>query len=573
MSDIVDSLIIELGLDPTKYTKGSKEIMEQQKKLRESSEKTGKTIETAGEAAGVSIGGLRNQVIELFAIFTGGRGVKDFISMLTASDASTGRLSKTLNMSAENLSIWQGAIKTVGGSAEDIMGTFQNLSQQMEQFAITGQSTMIPYLRALGVSFTDAQNHIKTADQLVLDIVDSDRWKEMVQRDPAKALAFASGMGIDQNTVNLMLQGSDALRKVLAEQKELGSASPESVKAAQDFQKAWAEIDRTATDVGRKLFVDFAPLIMDVLNTLKEAGKWAREHPDEVKAIFVGLATAFTILTAVFTVGAVGAVVAGIGEIVAALGPLAAIIGVVSVGAAALSWLFTGEAKADETGSGKGGIIGAARTVAARKARSGAQSDIDYFMSKGWSREQAAGIVANIEYESAGDPHGVPGDGGKAYGLAQWHADRQADFAARYGHDIRKSTRAEQMDFINFELRYGKERPAGNRLMKATSASEAGGLVSRYYERPEKVELEARARAAFADALAGGGKYRQPTVGAETAAAANQNFDNRQSRSSEVNIAQLTVNTKATDAEGIAKALPMALRRNGFAQQANSGMN
>src|SRR5260363_90445 len=47
--------------------------------------------------------------------------------------------------------------------------------------------------------------------------------------------------------------------------------------------------------------------------------------------------------------------------------------------------------------------------------------------AQGWTHKQAAGIVANLKIESGLNPKAV-GDGGKAYGIAQWHPPRQAEF-------------------------------------------------------------------------------------------------------------------------------------------------
>ena len=79
---------------------------------------------------------------------------------------------------------------------------------------------------------------------------------------------------------------------------------------------------------------------------------------------------------------------------------------------------------------------------------------IKYFMSQGWSAAQAAGIVANLDKES-GLTAGKFGDNGKAYGLAQWHKDRQDAFKKWSGHDIQHSSLAEQYAFVNQELTKG----------------------------------------------------------------------------------------------------------------------
>ena len=135
------------------------------------------------------------------------------------------------------------------------------------------------------------------------------------------------------------------------------------------------------------------------------------------------------------------------------------------------------------------------------KQRLGQQA-IDYFIAQGWSREQAAGIVANLEHESGFD-HQVVGDNGNAYGLAQWHPDRQTEFARWAGKPITRATFEEQLAFVQYELTQGKERSAGDRLRGARTAAEAGGIVSRYYERPADADGQASARGASAGRWAG----------------------------------------------------------------------
>ena len=115
-----------------------------------------------------------------------------------------------------------------------------------------------------------------------------------------------------------------------------------------------------------------------------------------------------------------------------------------------------------------------------------------FFMSKNWTKEQAAGITANLWHESKFDPASV-GDSGKAYGLAQWHPDRQKIFKKLFGKDIRQSSANEQLEFVQYELTHN-EKNAGRRLKNARTARDAGSIVSRFYERPKEVMKEAGSR-------------------------------------------------------------------------------
>lgn len=108
---------------------------------------------------------------------------------------------------------------------------------------------------------------------------------------------------------------------------------------------------------------------------------------------------------------------------------------------------------------------------------------MQYFQSQGWTKEQAAGIVGNLQAESSKNlKTNSVGDGGKAYGIAQWHPDRQKTFAQVMGKDIRQSTFKEQLAFVNWELN-NSERSAGDELRQAKSPEEAAAIVDRSYER------------------------------------------------------------------------------------------
>lgn len=148
------------------------------------------------------------------------------------------------------------------------------------------------------------------------------------------------------------------------------------------------------------------------------------------------------------------------------------------------------------------------------------------FMGMGWSKEQAAGIAANILQESGGNPYSV-GDGGKAYGVGQWHPDRQEDFKRVFGRDIRSSSLDDQLKFFDWELRNGpgQQRVAGDLLARATTANRAAAIVSQYHERPKDVEGEKYKRGIMADrifgSMGGGGAGASAAgEGGESAAAA-----------------------------------------------------
>ena len=173
-----------------------------------------------------------------------------------------------------------------------------------------------------------------------------------------------------------------------------------------------------------------------------------------------------------------------------------------------------------------------------------------YFVKQGWSPAQAAGIASNVIAESSGKS-GLTGDNGTAFGLAQWHKDRQANFKAWAGKDIHQATAAEQLAFIQYELTQGSEKGAGDQLKKALTGTEAGSIVSRAYERPKDVAGEASRRGAYAQSLLGiPGASAVAANAPQPGGASGTSID----RSVKTDIGTIQIQTQATDAPGIAQS-------------------
>lgn len=113
----------------------------------------------------------------------------------------------------------------------------------------------------------------------------------------------------------------------------------------------------------------------------------------------------------------------------------------------------------------------------------------DFFIGRGFTKEQAAGIVGNLYAESGLDHSIKQVGGGPGFGLAQWEGPRQADFKRVMGKDIKDSTEADQLNFIVWELE-NTEKGAKNALLKTKTPEEAAKVFAYKYERMKKYNKE-----------------------------------------------------------------------------------
>ena len=267
---VIDTLVLELGLDPAKFTQGQREAIDAFQRSNEAAIVLGKSIESQSAKTGEFFSILKRQAVEVLALFLGGRSIQEFVGYMTHLDAATSRTAKTLDMSTRDLSTWQGAAAQAGGSAESIMGALSGLSGDMNKFMLTGQTSMLPLLNSMGIGFYDANKHIKTAGQLLLEL--SDHVKGM---DPARATALLSMLpGMNPDTINLLLQGREAIERYMAAARAAGGTTEESAAQAKKFQEDMAILERTASNLGRTLLTAFGP---QLTLTLRQAGDAIRD--------------------------------------------------------------------------------------------------------------------------------------------------------------------------------------------------------------------------------------------------------------------------------------------------------
>lgn len=611
MPGVIDTMILELVLDPTKWTAGQKSAVESLRKTEEQAVRSAQNIEEQGKRASEFFAQLRNQVIGLYAAFTAGKGIKEFISDITQSDATVGYLSKRLNISVADLSVWQNTMKSLGGSAEDATSTFETFNRQIQQAAITGDVSFLKYWDQLGIKIHDNEGKLKSYDVLLKEL----NRAFAKQPDKARVFEYGSAMGITPKMMDLLMKAPEEYDAVIAKEMALGHATDASAAAAQARQSAWNNFLNTAADLGRQILTNLAPAIELVLNKLVDLTAWFDKNPDLIEGAFsvitgvVGLLSiaitkslitdALSPLIGIFkTIAAVGrwalagevvagatsaaTAVGGVGAGLAALGTGLAILtgigaAIAAIGAAAYEIYEHWEGIKSFFGFGSKKTATATAQVpsssaapgAARTTSGAAKSDIDTLMGMGWTRDQAIGILANLQRESSGNIHAI-GDRGTAYGLAQWHPDRQAAFAKWAGHDIRQSTREEQLAFVNYELREGSRKRAGQALMATSSAQSAAQVVSRLYEAPANADREASTRASIAAAMAAMPNSAFALAGA--GARVGSNYDNRSHNiNSEQNIGQIVINTQATDAAGIAQDIKPILQRQSWVATADTG--
>lgn len=598
MASVIDALVVTLGLDSSAFKKGQQEATDSTRKFSEDQEASAKKVAAQAKAMSEGFRRVRNELLGLFAVAIGATGFKSFIESQVKGQAQMAYTAKNLNMTARELDAWGKTVKTVGGTAEGFQSSLQSIASGIEAFKLGEDSPVVSMFRSIGVNIGDATGKIRPFKEMLLDVSDV-----LQKYDAQDQIRIAQGLGIDNDTLNLLRQGRGAVQNLYDQMLKASGVTEESTKRAQEAQKVWGEFTGEMSGVGQSVFEALVPAIIEATKGLKDFGKWVNDNRGEIGDFFRGLVDDGERLAKIFGNGSDGGAIAGVSSMTAALvglgaalltigsagpGAIASLARLSVIGAAGYAGYRLGEKindllpedTKDSIGSGIAhtlAFFGNEEAITSTgindltENKDKADYVTKFFMEKGWSKEQAAGIAANLSAESNFNPSAY-GDGLRAYGVAQWHSDRQQEFQKQFGKSIHGSSLEDQLSFVHYELTQGNERPAGDALRSAKTAKDAGEIVSRKYERPANADFDATRRGQLASMISGSNGLLPVGATANKEVAAGATVVNN-TNSSEVHIGQLTVQTQATDANGVANGMSEALKQNSLINSAAQGMH
>ena len=282
-------LLIELGLDASKFNKGQAAAVEQFDKTRKETTRAAREIEQQFNSVNESIEGLHRSLLALFAVFTGGKTLKALIGDLTDTGAATGRLAGNIGMSVKELDSFGRAVERMGGSAGDAQSSFQKFADQYATFQTTGQLGDLP--RIIGQLNTFGHTSVDVTKPLgkQIDAI-ADGLERIAKTDPVKAQFLARQIFGNAGMANLALQGSKKMREALAE-ASAGALTPAQTEVMKKLQDAVNTLKQAFESVGNAIVEAIGPKTTELFKSL---AKWIQDNREGFKnfALAIGAAAA-----------------------------------------------------------------------------------------------------------------------------------------------------------------------------------------------------------------------------------------------------------------------------------------
>jgi hypothetical protein len=317
MPTVIDELIVKLGLDSKDLVNKSPQAKKQLDDLDEGAKDLAKSTKSA--AGGLSE--VAGKLGAFLALLGGTAALKDFVRDTIETNTQLHYLAANLGMAVRELSSWGTVAEEFGGSAKGLQATLSHLSMEATNFALRGQSSLIPFLSMMGIKFDQAH-----PDNVLLQIAG---W---VQKAQAMGLArpavhnILQQMGIDEGTINAMWGGTAALKAYLEQAGKLAATDAEAKHAAQ-AKAQLVILGAQFAKIGYDLLEKAYPALEKFIALLQKFGAWVREH-ETIAGVFsaitlavialAGSAGVLSLALGALSAFAPEAILAGLGAIVAA---------------------------------------------------------------------------------------------------------------------------------------------------------------------------------------------------------------------------------------------------------------
>lgn len=322
---LLEELLIRIGVDAS----GVDRNIDQSTAKADNLTKSLGESESQANSTGAAFAGFAAKAL---GALTAALSVGNAISGAVARAEMIGELSRTseaLGIAIGDLDAFGKAAERAGGDAQGARDSLTDMAEALGEALSDKESGRAKAFQALGIAITDTNGKAKDGLTGILDLASA-----VEGLDKSAAVFKIKELGItDNRTVELILKGRKELERMLAVQKAQGVVTKEAAERAKVFNEGLYAL-RAATSNATNSFLDsLIPALTKVIGWLTKVVEWAGEHKDAIIGFFIAVGA---IVTAVY----LPAMIAAAAATLAATWPLLLIIATITAVAAAFALVY-----------------------------------------------------------------------------------------------------------------------------------------------------------------------------------------------------------------------------------------
>lgn len=251
-TQVIDKLIVELGLDPKNFTKGSKEaaaaIIDTEKKTT--------------TASNNMVAGLRRVTAEFVSLFIAIRSIKDVVGVFADLNQGTRQLgidSRNLGESAAALKNLGNIAEILGGKAEDAQATWNGLEKAIfnVQHGL-GWSDQLTEFGRIGVDTGVTAGKARPAYDVLRETTAA---LEQQFPDRSKRYQETQVLGLQGGIAQLVAGGLKDFDRQWRQQLSISQVTPGQTNAAQQVSESWNVLKQRVEAELRKVLTAIEPAL------------------------------------------------------------------------------------------------------------------------------------------------------------------------------------------------------------------------------------------------------------------------------------------------------------------------
>lgn len=286
MPSVLETFLILFESNAEDVEKGNQSAKQSTDKLNDSLKSTDGSIKSVGSSfvnMATTAAGAIASVLSVAAITGAVMAAADNADILND-------FTDRLGLNIEEVNAWGDAVAVNGGTAEGFRGTIDSLIDAVNTFAVKGTSRVAPFFKELGIQMVDANGKARDVMEILPEIATA---FEGLSKQESSGLGRK--LGLDQGTIMLLQQGRREVDAQIARQKELGTVTKEAAEIAGKFNDQY---DDTAK-VFRSLFTvvgsTILPVFTRILSGIQDIGSFLSKHSDFIVGLLIALGAAVTI--------------------------------------------------------------------------------------------------------------------------------------------------------------------------------------------------------------------------------------------------------------------------------------
>lgn len=260
------------------------------RELGTNARQAGAAVQQAGERGAQGFDGLLGVLGKVALALGGLAAIQGTISDYVQSVAEIEKTSDMLGMSMEAWQGWAYAAQQAGLEAEDVRDRLMDLGDWMLDLNVNGSGPLKDFAEKTQTSFKNAKGATVSMEEGLLRLADAAQ-----KMDRQTATSWLQQIGFDEKSTPLILKGRKAIEEYIRTGKEQALYSKRDAANARKMREAWQGMVRVYQAVSGGIVRALAPAFDVLARKLSGVARWVRENETSLIILLTALSTVLAV--------------------------------------------------------------------------------------------------------------------------------------------------------------------------------------------------------------------------------------------------------------------------------------